>query len=342
MSTYPSLDHHWFIACRSTDLRARPLKRRLLGKDIVLFRAADGTAHALRDLCPHRNVPLSAGRVLQDRLECRYHGWQFSGAGRCELVPGLDGESRRWTRDVAAYSVREQDGFVWLYATPGEEPRSAPHQFACLGRRGYRSIITEFSVAASLPDALENFLDTTHTHFLHGRVIRDDGKRRKTTVIVRRAPGSVEAEYVADGQDSGLIARLFRGRVDTSVDRFLLPAVVELEHRAGRDVVLLITLFFSPESDSSARVFAVAAGRAGWARYLLARTLGKILLLSVVRQDREMLALQLASKRLTGTESYTSTKLDIMRPHVIRLLRGHAARLNGDTAAAERQVQLLI
>ena len=209
---------------------------------MVLFRAADGTAFALQDLCPHRNVPLSAGRVIRDRLACPYHGWQFSGAGTCELVPGLDGESRRWTRNVPSYSVREQDGFIWIYATPGMVPQAAPHEFTYLDRPGYRSILTEFSVSATLPDALENFLDTTHTHFLHGSIIRDDGKRRKTTVIIRRDAGSVEAEYVDDGQDSGIIARLFRGRVDTSIDRFVMPSVVQLEHRADGQVVLLITL----------------------------------------------------------------------------------------------------
>jgi phenylpropionate dioxygenase-like ring-hydroxylating dioxygenase large terminal subunit len=342
MSTFPPLAHHWFIACRSQDLRGRPLKRQLLGAAVVLFRVADGTAFALQDLCPHRNVPLSAGRVIRGRLECPYHGWQFSGAGTCELVPGLEGESRRWTRNVPAYSVRERDGFVWIYATPGESPQVVPHEFNYLGRPGYRSIVTEFRVAATLPDALENFLDTTHTHFLHGRVIRHDGKRTKTTVIIRRCSGSVEAEYVADGQDSGIIARLFHGRVDTSIDRFLMPSVVQLEHRVDRQVILLITLFFSPESESSARVFAVVTGQAGWARYLLARTLGKRLLLSVVHQDRKMLELQLSSKQLAGTESYTSTKLDIMRPHILRLLRGGATKPVGDSAFSERQVHLLI
>jgi hypothetical protein len=68
----------------------------------------------------------------------------------------------------------------------------------------------------------------------------------------------------------------------------------------------------------------------------------KMLLLSVVRQDRKTLELQLASKQLAGTESYTSTKLDIMRPHILRLLRGSATKPDGDSPIAERQAQLLI
>ncbi len=55
-----------------------------------------------------------------------------------------------------------------------------------------------------------------------------------------------------------------------------------------------------------------------------------------------MLELQLASKQLAGTESYTSTKLDIMRPHILRLLRGSATKPDGDSPIVERQAQLLI
>jgi phenylpropionate dioxygenase-like ring-hydroxylating dioxygenase large terminal subunit len=59
---------------------------------LVLFRS-QGRAAALLDRCPHRNVPLSLGRVLADgRLECAYHGWQFDYEGVCRKIPGLANE----------------------------------------------------------------------------------------------------------------------------------------------------------------------------------------------------------------------------------------------------------
>jgi phenylpropionate dioxygenase-like ring-hydroxylating dioxygenase large terminal subunit len=74
----------WYVACRSTALRRRPLARRLLGMPLVLFRDAGGQPAALLDRCPHRNLPLSLGRVLASgRLECAYHGWQLDASGRC-------------------------------------------------------------------------------------------------------------------------------------------------------------------------------------------------------------------------------------------------------------------
>ncbi len=78
----------------------------------------DGTAFALRDICPHRGVPLSAGKVMPEgAVECPYHGWRFRADGQCSLIPSLVGgeaikaESIR----VRSYPVREQDGLLWVY-----------------------------------------------------------------------------------------------------------------------------------------------------------------------------------------------------------------------------------
>src|SRR3954447_11526083 len=124
------LTRFWYVACQSTDLRDRPLARSVLGVPLVLFRGQAGKAAALLDRCPHRNVPLSLGRVVAGgRLECAYHGWQFEGAGRCVDIPGLLGGEGKERRAPAA-AVREQDGFVWVYpeldAEPDAEPFSLP------------------------------------------------------------------------------------------------------------------------------------------------------------------------------------------------------------------------
>ena len=53
----------WYVACFSTELSKKPLARVVCGVPLVLFRTAGGEAAALLDRCPHRNVPLSIGRV---------------------------------------------------------------------------------------------------------------------------------------------------------------------------------------------------------------------------------------------------------------------------------------
>ena len=79
----------------------------------------DGALHAVRDLCPHRRVPLSAGQRVTtadgERVECGYHGWQFEGRGACTAIPAL-GPGAAVPRGMVARAaaLRVVDGLVVL------------------------------------------------------------------------------------------------------------------------------------------------------------------------------------------------------------------------------------
>ena len=64
-------------------------------RPLVLWRDHEDQIRCLKDECPHRLAPLSDGRIATDasgatRLECSYHGWQFSGCGACTHLPQLE------------------------------------------------------------------------------------------------------------------------------------------------------------------------------------------------------------------------------------------------------------
>jgi len=108
---HAKVKEHWFAVCRSSKLKRSPLPVVLFGQPIVIFRTSDGV-HALLDRCPHRHAPLSGGRLIENQLQCRYHGWRFSGAGKCVLVPGSTSDPPRCS--VPAFACQEQDGIVWV------------------------------------------------------------------------------------------------------------------------------------------------------------------------------------------------------------------------------------
>jgi phenylpropionate dioxygenase-like ring-hydroxylating dioxygenase large terminal subunit len=122
----------WYMPALAKSLKRGAMRREmLLGEPVLLGRDHAGTAFALRDICPHRGVPLSAGRIRDDNsVECPYHGWRFRKDGVCSkipsLVPGQDFDPEKIK--VRAYPVREQDGLIWVYmaAKPGAEPKSEP------------------------------------------------------------------------------------------------------------------------------------------------------------------------------------------------------------------------
>ncbi|MDH3763797.1 MAG: Rieske 2Fe-2S domain-containing protein, partial [Gammaproteobacteria bacterium] len=68
------LEDYWYIACRSNNLRRKPLALTIMGQHLALFRSEAGTVAALQDRCAHRNAPLSQGKVCEESLQCPYHG----------------------------------------------------------------------------------------------------------------------------------------------------------------------------------------------------------------------------------------------------------------------------
>src|SRR3954468_18861685 len=81
----------WYFAALSGDLQRGKLQRyEILGEPVLLGRDHTGAVYALRDICPHRAAPLSAGRLTEtNQVECPYHGWMFRTDGVCAAIPSL-------------------------------------------------------------------------------------------------------------------------------------------------------------------------------------------------------------------------------------------------------------
>jgi phenylpropionate dioxygenase-like ring-hydroxylating dioxygenase large terminal subunit len=244
---------------------------------------------------------------------------------------------------VVARPAIEQQGFIWVYANPDEPPLSLPYRIPYLDTPGYRSLVMDFDIVAALPDALENFLDATHTHVVHRGFVRRERDRKRVTVRVRAHDGGVEAEYVEkESQESGLITRLFGGGIDGSTDRFLLPSIAQLEHRSKGEVKFVMTMMVTPETETALRVHVVGSGRSGLLKYWQAKLIGKPLLSRVMAQDRAILLLQMANRRNHPEARYCYTKADLMMPHIMALLAETPASRSGGTDARQREVELFI
>ena len=76
-------------AALAEEVTAAPLGRILLDEPRVLYRTCGDAVVALEDRCPHRGFPLHGGRLINDQLECGYHGFTFDATGRCVRIPGV-------------------------------------------------------------------------------------------------------------------------------------------------------------------------------------------------------------------------------------------------------------
>ena len=48
------------------------------GREIAIFRTANGSVHALANACPHKGGPLSQGIVHDTSVTCPLHNWRIS------------------------------------------------------------------------------------------------------------------------------------------------------------------------------------------------------------------------------------------------------------------------
>ncbi len=78
---------------------ARPIRYDLEGTGVVVIRKGV-EVYAFEDTCPHAGWRLSEGELVDGRIECPGHGWQFSLTnGACADVPAYRLKPIRVIRD---------------------------------------------------------------------------------------------------------------------------------------------------------------------------------------------------------------------------------------------------
>lgn len=144
----------------------------MLGEPILFARTKDGEAFALRDICPHRAMPLSQGCFDGEKVECCYHGWTFDKEGTCRDIPWLTGhEDVDPTKiKVRNYHVHEAQGSIWVFM--GEKPSDIPENFAhkppvIPGVSGPPGLWTSCVFDCHMDNAVIGLMDPAHATFVH-------------------------------------------------------------------------------------------------------------------------------------------------------------------------------
>lgn len=339
----PHVVRAWFVLARSAEVGARPVVRHLWGRPIALFRTPKGVG-ALVDRCPHRNVPLSHGDVVDDTIRCSYHGWRFTADGRCAAIPGrLDapGAAHR----ALAHGVVEQQGFVWVWGVPDEQPEGEPFRFRLADDPSYATVRRVVEAEASLHAAAENALDVPHTAFLHGGLFRTDRTARQPiTCVVERHADHVECEYVGEARPTGIVGWLLSPSGGTVVhhDRFYLPSIVEVEYRIGTENHILVNAALTPVDAFRTRLFAVVSLRSRIPAWIL-RPVVTPVALRIFRQDSVVLAKQTATMQVFGEQRFVSTDIDLLGPHILKLLqRAERGETPERAAPWRKEITLLV
>ena len=161
---------HWIAACLSEEVAepdGAPVKVRLLGEDLVVFRNSKGRLGVLDEYCSHRRASLLFARNEECGLRCLYHGWKFDVDGNIvEMASEPPGSTIPGRIKHKAYPVREWGGFVWTYMGPAEAMREfEPPAFA--PTPDARVSATKVRVNCNWAQILEGQIDSAHSSSLH-------------------------------------------------------------------------------------------------------------------------------------------------------------------------------
>lgn len=170
-STGAPLLGFWYPALTSREVKPGRMKAQVLvGQPLLICRGRDGRLAALRNICPHRAMPLSFGHFTGDRVECSYHGWQFDLQGRCRHIPALTSDSPIVPDkiSVASYPCSERDGYIWIYIPDPMENRPPPDvpRLPVLSNK-YRVLHISARLQCRIDDGIVGLMDPAHGPFVH-------------------------------------------------------------------------------------------------------------------------------------------------------------------------------
>lgn len=156
--------NHWYVVASSAEVKNKPVAVTLWHQNIVLFRGEKGDIQALDDRCPHRLVKLSDGQIVDNDIECAYHGWRFNGEGKCSFVPYLTEKQKLPNCELKRYPVKEFDGFIWLFPGDGDSENIKPMGLPEWEHLNYIGSMTTIDCPGHFSYLIENLMDMYHGH----------------------------------------------------------------------------------------------------------------------------------------------------------------------------------
>lgn len=265
----------------------------IAGEPINLGRRQNGALFAMRDICPHRAAPLSAGQIKDGTVECPYHGWRFgTDDGACREIPALCSGQNIATEKikVRTFPVQQQGALIWIYIASDKrfagKPDISPPSFPFADHKA--TLDDDLILNCHVDHAVIGLMDPAHGPFVHKQwwwrsehSMHEKAKafepRDRGFAMARHAPSSNSRAY-----------KILGGERSTEIT-FQLPGIRTEDIRAG-DKTLLSFTAVTPVDENTTRIRQIFFTDM-WLPKLLSPLLG-IGARKFLRQDGRMVDLQ--------------------------------------------------
>jgi phenylpropionate dioxygenase-like ring-hydroxylating dioxygenase large terminal subunit len=195
-SDWSALAPFWHPIAFSHEVTTGPYAATLLDERVVVFRLSDGSLTAARDICAHRGVPISLGRVENDEIICKYHGLRYDRNGCCTCIPAHPGGTISPRLRLVTFPVEERFGLVWVrLLDTGALPLPQMDEWS---DPDYLQVLPDsVTMGASAGRQVEGFLDVSHFAFVHERSFGEPDNPVVPDYPVLKTSSGFVADYVS-------------------------------------------------------------------------------------------------------------------------------------------------
>ncbi|MEK7356222.1 MAG: Rieske 2Fe-2S domain-containing protein [Bdellovibrionota bacterium] len=174
----------WYPFCQTKELGSKPVRRKILGRELVAFRSESGRVAVMDAYCSHMGADLGNGCIKGETISCPYHGWTYGQDGQCTQASG--NASIPAFAKQRTYPAREKYGLLFFFN--GDVPTYDIPFFEGENENDFL-FGGGFSLEGETPWFMlgSHAFDEQHLHLVHARHLLTELKVDRPHPLARRA-----------------------------------------------------------------------------------------------------------------------------------------------------------
>lgn len=296
------LKDEWFPLLFEKELKNRPISKYLLNQKLVILRL-NGEIVCFEDRCPHRNVPLSNGEIIDEKIRCNYHGWCFTKDGNHSCNKNIS---------IKKYHIKVIQNLIWINLNSNKE---LTNYF--MMEKDFSNKLSIKSLKSDFIHTIENFLDPLHTPYIHKGLLRNNSKQRMN-ITQESNEFSFKTIYDLVDKQNGLINKLFDSGIDKNIATFIYPGFAKIEYFKKNKLLFCVSIFFVPIKKGEVQMFVNVSFLKTFIPSFLKFIIIRPFLELAFYQDKKILEIQYENQKEQGNE-YILDEKDLVINHLLYL-----------------------
>lgn len=193
----------WYVVLSAKEVKTnQAIGVTRLSQKLVIWRDNKNQICCIADKCCHRGASLCTGKIVDQHIQCPFHGFEYDATGKVTKIPAIGKQGKVSSNfKVQAYHAREAYGFIWVWYGNYNAELPEISFFEELKKDfSYGEFHENWQVHYTR--AIENQLDVVHLPFIHKTTIGRGGKMLVNGPVVKWKE-NLMTYYVKNELDSG-------------------------------------------------------------------------------------------------------------------------------------------